>query len=111
MLIYLARMHRAALADEFQQLLCLLPTCSRPGQIAFGRDTGIRPRMHQRLYGSRDKTVGDEKVLFDTELLVVLFEIAGTVILDAMAQRQVLSPRRRSYRIGLHNAQLTEGAF
>src|SRR5207247_1162591 len=45
------------------------------------------------------------------ELHVAALEVAGTVVLDAMAQHQVLRARGRADRIGLHEAQSVEGAF
>ena len=49
MVIHLARVHGAAFAYELQQELCLLLACGGPRPTAFGRDTAIRPRMHQCL--------------------------------------------------------------
>ena len=67
--------------------------------------------MHQRLYGARHEAVVDEEIFLDVELRVAAFEVAGTVVLDAMTQYQVLSARRRANRIGLHKAQPVESAF
>ena len=67
--------------------------------------------MHQRMDGACHEAVGDEEILLDAERRVAAFEIAGTVVLDAVAQRQVLRARRRADRIGLHEAQPVEGAF
>ena len=109
MVIYLARVHCTAFAYELQQELCLFPAFSGPGCAAFGGDAGVGARVHQRLYGPRHEAVGDEEVLLDAELRVTAFEVACTVVLDAMAQDQVLSARRRTDRIGLHKAQPVEG--
>ncbi len=108
--IYLAWVHFTALAYKLQQEFCLLPKCSRPGLVISGRDGGVRARMHQLVYGARHEAIGDEEVLFDAEICVAAFKVASTIVLDAMAQRQVLSARRCSDRVGLHKAQLVEGA-
>ena len=67
--------------------------------------------MHQRLYGSCHKAVDDEEVLLDAEFRIQAFKVAGMVVLDAMAQHQVLRARWSANRIGLHKAQFVEGAF
>src|SRR6267142_3276755 len=110
MFIDLARVHFTAFAYELKQELCLLPVCRGPGLIVSGRDGGIRARMHQRPYRARHEAIGDEVVLLDVELRVAAFEVAGTVVLYAMAEYQVLRARGRADRIGLHKAQLVEGA-
>src|SRR5258708_3900907 len=117
MIVHLARMHTAAFADELEQRLGLLHPRDRPTDarrifilLSGFRHTG-EPRMHQRVYRARDKTVVDEEVFFDAELRVAAFEVAGAIIPDAMPQDQVLSPRRRANRISLHEAQPIERAF
>jgi len=111
MVIYLARVHCTAFAYELQQKLCPLPTCRGPGLTALGRDAAIRARMHQRLYRTGHEAVIDEEVLLDAELRVAAVQVVGTVILDAMAQHQVLSSRRSADGVGLHKAQPVEGAL
>ena len=111
MIVDFARMGATAFAHELQQKLRLLPARRGPRPTAFGRDAAIRARMHQRLDGARHEAVVDEEVLLDAELRVAAFEVAGTVVLDAMAQHQILSARRRADRVGLHKAQPVEGAF
>ena len=111
MVIYFARVHDAAFAHEFQQELCPLRARRGPGQAAFGGDAAIGARMHQRLKSSGHETVVDEEILIDAELHVAAFEVAGTVILHAMAQDQVLRAGGSADRIGLHKAQPMEGAL
>ncbi len=67
--------------------------------------------MHQRLYGVRHEAVADKEVLLDAELGVAPFEVAGAVLLDTMAQRQVLGARWGADRVGLHKTEPMEGAF
>ena len=57
---------------------------------------------------ARDEAVVDEEVLFDAQLRVGAFEIAGPVVDDAMAQRQVLRARRRADRIGLDETEAVQ---
>src|SRR5258708_3421212 len=111
MLICLARVNRTTFAYELQQELRPLPACGWPGRTAFGWDAGIRARMHQRLYRARHEAVSEKEVLLYAKPRVAAFEIAGPVVLCAMAQYQVLSARRRADRVGLHKAQLVDGAF
>ena len=59
---------------------------------------------------ARHEAVVDEHVLFDLERRIVPLEVAGTVILDAVPQSQVLRTRRGSDRIGLHEAKGVERA-
>jgi len=61
-------------------------------------------RVHQGVHAAGHEAVVDEEVLFDAELRVAAFEVAGAVVLDAMAQYQILSASRRADRIGLHEA-------
>ena len=87
----LAGVNGAAALHELQHRLCLGPPRSRP----FG---ARRSRMHQALRGPRQDAVVDEEVFFDGESRVACFEVAGSVIVDAMAEREVLRPGWR--RIG-----------
>src|SRR6266540_1723387 len=111
MFIYLARVRGAAFADKLKQELGLPPTGSGPGPMGLGWDTRVRSRMHQRLDRSRYEAIGDEEVLFDAELHVAQLEVTRTILLYAMAKRQVLSPRRCADWVGLHKPQLVESAF
>jgi hypothetical protein len=47
--------------------------------------------MHQGLQRSGHEAVIDEDVFLDAELAILLFEIAGTIVLHAMTQYQVLA--------------------
>src|SRR4029077_8978040 len=102
MVIYFARVYCSAFTYELQQKLCSPPACSRPRLTALGWYPSIGAGMHQRLYGLRDEAVNDKEVFLDAEFLVAAFEVAGTVILDSMAQHKVLSAGRRADRVGLH---------
>ena len=55
--------------------------------------------------GTRQKTVVDEEVFFDTQPGVAPFQVAGAVTRDTVAQRQVLGTGRRAYRVGLYEAE------
>ena len=82
-----------------------------PRARTFGRHTRIRTRMHQRLYRFREKTVDDKEILFDPELWVQAFEIAGMVVLNTMTQYQVLSTSGRTDWISLNKAESVESTF
>src|SRR5260370_38982997 len=51
MVVRLPRVHSTAFAHELQQEFRLFAAGSGPGTTAFGGNTGIRARGHQRLYG------------------------------------------------------------
>ncbi len=91
--------------------MCLFLACRRPWLTAFRGDAGVRAWVHQRVDGSCHEAVDDEEVLLDAELRVEAFEVAGTVVLHAVAQYQVLCARRGADRVGLHKAQPVEGAL
>src|SRR5579872_2609761 len=67
--------------------------------------------MHQREDLTRHEAVVDEEVFLDAERSIAALEIAGSVVLHAMPQREILGPRRRPDRIGLHETQPFDGAF
>ena len=54
---------------------------------------------------ARKKSVGVQIVLFKIQLRIAAIEIARVITPDPLTQNQVLSPRRRSNRIGLHESQ------
>ena len=101
--IHLARVHRAPLAHELEQQMRALPAPGRPARRQ-------PARMHQRFDGARHEAVVDEHILVDAERREAAFEVAGAVILDAMAQRQVLGARGRADRVGLDEAERVDGA-
>src|ERR1700746_3042606 len=109
MVVDLARVYRTAFKYELQKELCPLSVRSGPRPAAQRGDTAIGARMHQRLERAHHEAVIDEEVLFDAETRVASFEVAGAVAFNAMAERQVLSARRRADRVGLHKAQSVEG--
>ena len=96
-----ARMGRAVLADEGEHLVRLALRRRRPTCAG-------RARMHQRQVLARQEAVVDEAVLLDREPRVAALEVAGAVAGDAMAQGQVLGPRRRADRVGLDEAELLD---
>src|SRR6185503_7264617 len=105
----LTRMHYATLTNEIEQQPCIsFLTSGKWRKNVIGRNTGIGPRMHQRLQGSRDITVVDEKIFFNVERRIATLEIAGVIRLDAMTQYQVLGPCGSANRIGLYEAHLFE---
>ena len=61
--------------------------------------------MHQRLERSSHESVIDEDVLFDRQRGILLLEIAGAITMDTKTERQILSARRRSDWIGLHEPE------
>ena len=67
--------------------------------------------MHERLDGTGHKAVVDEEVLLNAELGVAAFEVAITVVLNTMAQHQVLSARGGADRVGLDETEPLERAF
>src|SRR5262249_10517558 len=68
-------------------------------------------RVHQRMERAGDESVVDEEVFLDAEVVVAALQIAGTIILDPVSQCQVLRARRRTNRVGLHEAQFLERQF
>ena len=62
--------------------------------------------MHQGLQLLGHKAVVDEEIFFDTELRIAAFQIAGTIILDAMPQHEILRPRWGADGVGLHEPNL-----
>jgi hypothetical protein len=100
----LARVHRAALAHESEQVsrLALLHHAPRPGAGAW---------VHQRLVLRRHETVVDEEVFFDAEACIAPLQVAGAVAFHAVAQCQVLRARRSADRVGLHEAELVHRAL
>ena len=79
-------------------------------RLALGRPflTGSA-RVHALVQFVCHKTVVDEKVLFHRQLRVGALQVAGPVVLDAVAQREVLRAGRRANRVGLHKAQPLHG--
>src|SRR5689334_16314497 len=73
------------------------------------RRTGIRARVHQRLQSRRDVTVIDKEIFCDVERRITPLEIAGAIVPYAVPQYQILRPRRRTNRIGLHKPHLLQG--
>ena len=67
--------------------------------------------MHQFVHGVRHEAVVDEDVLLDAEGGVAPLQVAGSIALDAMAQREVLGAGRRPDRVRLHEAERVEGAI
>jgi hypothetical protein len=67
--------------------------------------------MHQCLKLARQEPIVDEEVFLDREIRVTPLEIAGAVIRDAVAKREVLRPCRRTDRISLDEAQLVDRAL
>ena len=67
--------------------------------------------MHQRVQRPRDEAVVDEDVFLDVERSVAPLEIARSIPADAMPQREVLRPGRRTYRVGLYESQPIERAL
>src|SRR5690349_10315861 len=108
MIVYLARMHGAALAHEFEQEFGLLAACGGPGPPSFRRHAAIGARMHQLLHRPCHKSVVDEEIFLDAELRIAALEIAIAIVSNAMAQHQVLRSRRSAYGIGLHKTQPVE---
>jgi len=66
--------------------------------------------MHQRQVPARQEAVVDEAVFLDRQPCVAALQIARVIAGDAMAQDQVLRPRRSADRIGLHEAEPVDRA-
>ena len=62
-------------------------------------------------FAARQEAVVDEGSLPRRQPRIAPLEIAGAIADDAMAQRQVLSARRRADRIGLHEAEPVDRAL
>jgi hypothetical protein len=103
-------MHYTAMPYKLQQKPSPFFARGRPWSRAFSGNARDRARMHQRLYASCDKTVYDKEILFDSELWVQPFEIAGTVTFNAMTQYQILSASGCTDWISLNKAESVESA-
>src|ERR1700690_3099437 len=106
--IDLARMDRAALAHEPEDLQRALFTPGGPRQAAFRGNPGVRSRMHECLHLARDKTVVDEEIFFDVGLRVASFQVAGAIAFDPVTQDEVLRPRGSANRIRLYETHLVQ---
>src|SRR5437879_611481 len=58
---------------------------------------------------AREESVIDEVVFLDREFRVTPLQIAGAIVFYSMAQNQILRARRRPDRVGLHEAELSDG--
>jgi len=67
--------------------------------------------LHERLDRPGHEAVGEEEVLLDAECRIETLEIACAVSGDAVAEYQILRPRGRANRVGLHIPQASERAF
>ena len=67
--------------------------------------------MNERLNRSCHEPVHDEEVFLNVQFRIEPFEIAGVIILCAVAQYKVLRTRGRTDRIGLDKAHSLEDAF
>jgi hypothetical protein len=110
MLIDFARVDEVTRTDEIEHELCPLFARGRPGREALTHAV-FRTRMHQRLNGSGYEAVVDEEIFFDVELRVVAFKVAGTVVLHAMAEDQILRAGWRADWVGLHETELLQRSF
>src|SRR5215211_313188 len=97
LLVNFTRVRCTALAYEVEQELRRLLLTTWPW-----RCMRVRARVHQRLQRPRNVTVVDEEVLFDIKSLVAAFKIAGMIIIDPVAQDQILRACRGTNRIRLH---------
>src|SRR5262245_50340190 len=104
MAIDIARMHGSARAHEVEQRAHAAALSGPPG-------CGSAARVHQRLHGAGNEAVVHEDVLVNIEIRVVPFEIAGAIVDDAVAQREILRAGRRPDRIGLDETESVEGAL
>jgi hypothetical protein len=95
---HLARMHRAVRLHIGQHLDGLAPRVGVP------RAPGLA-RVHEREVLARQEAVVDQAVFLDGQARVAAFEIAGAVVLHAVAQREVLRACRRPDGVGLHEAE------
>jgi len=105
LLVHLARVHGASLANELEDQAG--PFSLRPGPRCAAADA----RMHQSVKGAGDEPIVDEEVFLDSEFVVAALEIAGPVIHDAMSQGQILCAGGRSDWIGLHEPKPLDRLF
>ena len=102
MSVDLPRMDASALADEGEHGLGLALAGRRPAP-----EPGTR--MHQVIDVARQEPVIDEEVFLDGQPGVGALQIARAIPRDAMAQRQILRPRRRPDRVGLNESEPPDG--
>ncbi len=105
MVVDLARVSLAARAHEIEDRRDPFPLRRRTTTPC--RVRGCISVVH----GVRHEAVVDEDVLLDAEGGVAPLQVAGSIALDAMAQREVLGAGRRPDRVGLHEAERVEGAL
>ena len=66
-------------------------------------------RMQQRQGLARQETVVDEEGLFDRQARVAALQLAGTIVLNAVREDQILGASGRAHRVGLDKAQARNG--
>src|SRR5262245_28456195 len=110
-IINFPRMHCTVCSHKIQQKPGSLFARCRPWPRPFSRHARVRTRMHQRLCRSGEETVHNEEILFDPEIWVQAFKIAGMIIFNAMTQYQVLGTSGRTDRVSLNKAESVESAF
>lgn len=97
-------MHRTAGPHEIEQGTHVPSSRRRPvGATA--------ARVHQDLHGAGHEAVVHEEVLVNVQTRIATLEIAGAVADHAMAQRQVLGPRRCPDGVRLHEAEEIQRAL
>ena len=91
-LIDLAWMYSPALINKLEKQLCAFSLFDGPrlSNIVCW-NTRIRARMHQALQSPGDITVVDKEIFFDAKLLVTSLKVAGSVVVNTVAQDQVLA--------------------
>jgi hypothetical protein len=70
----------------------------------------VVPWMQQTPSVLRHETIGVEKVLLQSELRKPSLQVAHSIIGNTVPQDQILRARRRTDRIGLHEAKCVDGA-
>src|ERR1700727_3923782 len=103
MRVHLPGMHCAPFAHESEDFLRLPQTrWRRPGlHLAW---------VHQGVVSAEQKAVIDEEILLEREGWIQALEIACTLTVDPMAQRQILCAGWRTNRIRLHESEFLDGA-
>ena len=84
-------------------------SCARASRARLQRCRGVAG-MHQPMMVAVQIAVVDEVVFLDRQTRIAPLEIARAIADDALAQREILGAGRRTDRIGLHEAQLPDGA-
>lgn len=101
--LHIGKVHRPTPTHKGQQFL---RTRSRVSVPRVTRCAGVQQRHHV----AGQKTVVDETVFINIQLRITPLQISRLVAFHAVAQYQILRPRWSAHRVGLQEAEFTDGS-